>query len=177
VRVGAVAKSAIESLKKMDNMNFSPRKVSRFTLGEIRRIVARIERPLGHASRVLHRLAHALRMRLPLRLPLISPKSPSSHFDTYLSPEQILVQESRFGALGKSMQMLAMRPMRPLLKMYETSVANPFQKIHQLLERHMQRLLGFGDKMVRFSHRVTRVQRLLQTLDLDTIAKSLEIHP
>ena len=165
--------------------------MSRFTLHDIRRIVERIERPLGHATRVLHRFSNALNMRIPLNLPHIQTREVDlpwpikkhlkvpreSYMKTYLSPHQIFSQRARFGQMGDQIVALAMRPMRPLLGMFQKSIVGPFEQMNRLMAGHIDRLLGFGNKVMQFTHRARRVRMLLKELDLETIAKSLRIHP
>ena len=42
---------------------------------------------------------------------------------------------------------------------------------------HIHRLLKFGKKAMRFMDKARHVRELLSSMDLETVAKSLEIHP
>ena len=82
----------------------------------MRHALDRLEHPLGHADRVLHRFSNALNMRIPLSLPTVDDRDVNlpwpihkhvrvpreKYVNTYMSPHQMLSQMDRFGGMRKN---------------------------------------------------------------------------
>lgn len=187
--VSLVAREAIRAFQEIEHVHFDPRKMAHFTLHRIRSEVERIERPMGHANRVVDRFSNALNMRVPLDIPMAREETVNlpwpirrrvrvpheSVMHTYLSPRQMLSQMDRFGAMRDKVEGYAMTPMRPLLGMVQHAV-QPFHRVRRLVSSDLHRIIRFGRQVMDFAHQANRIQTLLEAIDFEKISNAIQIH-